>query len=340
MRWFMPKTLIIFATLLLTVGSVRSAEERPEKILWTAGWNSSGSQFAVGGVDTLWLYDAKTFRRKSLLPKAKVQGVDDTEIVCVTSVAWHPIRNCIAVSSQGGNVNGIYDIGSGTRIPLDVDHGRGVDWRTDGEILATTSPGDGHLRIWKTDGSLLQDIPRHKQARSLTGVAWQPSGNVIVTIGRYITLHGADGRVTKQISHRPNSKGECLLLCVEWHPSGKFFAVGDYGNTETGDPPTIQFWSDTGNLIKTISVDGGAEFRNVSWNHKGTLLASASDKLRIWTQAGALKDEGDSPDLLWGVDWHPSRPKLLTSSAEGRVSIWTPDGKVVKKVVDVKGVVP
>lgn len=88
--------------------------------------------------------------------------------------------------------------------------------------------------------------------------------------------------------------------------------------------------------MKTIAIDEGSEIRNVSWNHEGTLLASASDKLRIWTKAGELKHEGDSPDLLWGVDWHPRGHRLLTSSAEGRVTLWTPDAKVSRRIVEAK----
>ena len=64
------------------------------------------------------------------------------------------------------------------------------------------------------------------------------------------------------------------------------------------------------------------------------MLASASDKLRIWTKAGELKHEGDSPDLLWGVDWHPNGHMLLTSSIEGHVTLWTADAKVSMRIVD------
>lgn len=315
---------------------VAIADERPaDRTLWSVDWNADGSQFAVGGVNTLWVFDSKTFERKSLLSVASQdnQRADDAEFTSVTTVSWHPFQNDLAVC---GNVNGIYDTVSGTRIPLKVDHGRGIDWRTGGDILATTSPGDGHLRVFKSDGSLLHDIPRHKSAKGLTGVAWQPSGNKIVTIGKYITLHDASGTVNRQITHRPDAKGECLLLCVEWHPSGEFFVVGDYGNNDTADPPAIQFWSAAGDLMKTIVTDDGAEIRNVSWNRDGTLLASASDKLRIWTKAGELKHEGDSPDLLWGVDWHPRGHRLLTSSDEGRVTLWTPDAKVSKRIVEAK----
>ena len=312
---------------------VAIADERPtERTLWSVDWKPNGSHFAVCGVNTLWLFDAKDFKRKSLLSAGNQdpQQADDTD---VTGVSWHPFQNRLAVSSQGGNVNGIYDTDSATRIPLKVDHARGVDWGAKGDILATTN-GDGHLRIFRSDGSLLHDVPGPKAAKGLTGVGLQPSTNKIVTIGEFITLRDAQGNVGKRITHRPDAKGECLLLCVEWHPSGEFFVVGDYGNNDTADLPALQFWSAEGDLMKTIVTDEGSEIRNISWNRDGTLLASASDKLRIWTKAGELKHEGDSPDLLWGVDWHPNGHMLLTSSIEGRVTLWTADAKVSRRIVE------
>ena len=334
-----PMSRTLSGLLLLAVIAGASADEPPaEKILWSVDWKPDGSQFAVGGVNTLWLFDAKTFERKSLLSVRSQdnQQADGTEFIGVTSVSWHPFSNHLAVSSQGGNVNGIYDTDSGMRTPLKVDHGRGVDWSPKGDSLALTSPGDGHLRIFKLDGRLRHDAPRHKAAKGLTGVAWQPSGEKIVTIGKYITLHDANGTAGRQITHRPNAKGECLLLCVEWHPSGEFFVVGDYGNNDTADPPAIQLWSADGELMKTVLIDGGSEIRNISWNPAGTLLASASEKLRIWTKVGELKHAGDSPDLLWGVGWHPEGRRLLTSSAEGRVTLWTPDAEVSTRIVEAK----
>ena len=126
------------------------------------------------------------------------------------------------------------------------------------------------------------------------------------------------------------------MLCVEWHPSGKFFAVGDYGNNDSQDDPCLQFWSADGRLLMQKVIDGGAEVRNVSWNANGSALASASDKLRIWSESGELKQQADSPELLWGVDWHPDGSKILTSSETGRITLWSSDAKVMAEVVGPK----
>ena len=319
--------------LLAFLGCARATAD--DRILWTAKWNHEGSQFAIGGIHSLWIFDAKTFEKKSLLPTLTwgVSDADDIPYFAVTHVAWHPGGNRLAVSSQGRNVNGIYDVVTGERIALTApadDFGRGISWNPDGSRVAFTS--DDRLLITKANGTLLHDIPRYKDAKGLTGVAWSPKGDRMVTIGGRITLHDARGRPIKQKMHRPEAEEEDqLLLGVAWHPSGEFFTVSDYG-TEVDDP-VLQFWSADADLMKSITLKGDAEVRNVAWNREGSRLASASMKLQIWNQEGELEFAAEAPDLLWGVDWHPNGNQILTSSIDGRVTMWSSTAQVVKEIV-------
>lgn len=324
-RHLLQASAIAFSIGLFPASALESPEEA--RILWVAQWNPDGTHFAVGGIHALWLFDSATYKRKSLLPKRK----DDD--FTVMSVAWHPSRPLLAVSSNE-SVNGIYDIVSRATTPLKLDVGRGVSWNPKGDALAISSPGDGHLRIWNAKGTLLHNHPRHKEAVGLTGVAWSPDGERIVTLGKYLTLHDDKGAVIHQITHRPKSKRFCLPLCVEWHPSGELFAMGDYGNEM--DEPALQFWSRDGKMLDEFPIEGGTEIRNLSWSADGQWLATASDGLRIWARSGQLKSVGESADQLWGVDWHPDGTRIITSSQEGRVTLWDSSPKVVREIVSVR----
>lgn len=320
--------------LAVVLGSGRAAGSE-DNILWTARWNHDGSRFAVGGIHTLWVFNSITLEKKSLLSVPQKESPDHTDNshMAVTRVAWQPGTNRLAVLSQGKNVNGIYNVATGERVALtsmENDFGRGVSWSPDGSRLAFTS--DDRLFISKADGTQLHDIPRYMDAKGLTGAAWRPSGDRIVTVGARITLHDARGKPIKQVMHRPEAEdGDQLLLCVAWHPSGEFFVVGDYG-TEADDP-VLQFWSADGTLIKSITIRGDTQIRNISWNRDGSRLASASSKLVIWNGDLVPEFEAESPDLLWGVDWHPDGNSLLTSSIEGRVTLWDASAKVIKQIV-------
>ena len=317
------------------------AQDRPrptesDRILWTTQWNHDGTRFAVGGEHALWIYDADSLEGRSLLPRyvsARSESADRT-YMAVTHVAWHPSKDVLAVSSQGANVCGIYDIGSGKLIrlpPLTDNAGRGISWSPKADKVALASPDDGHLRIYNIDGTLLHDVPRYKEAKGLTGVAWCPTGDRIVTIGSRITLHDDAGKPLKQWMHRTEAEErDQLLLSVSWHPSGEFFVVGDYGTQL--DDPVLQFWSADGVLMKSISLEGDTEIRNISWNSDGTRLATATSKLTIWNRDGTTEFRGESPDLLWGVSWHPTNDTVLTSDLVGRVTLWSDRAQPIRQI--------
>jgi WD40 repeat protein len=311
------------------IDQASAAQNHPT--LWSVDWNHDGTMFAVGGEQTLQVIDAETLKQTSLL------GTPDDwndHYFAATSVTWHPTNlDLLAVSTQGAgaNHNGIFNVKTSSRTSFATSMGRGIAWNPSGDQLATSNPDDGHLRIWKSDGSLLSDIPRFKEAKGLTGVSWHPSSKSIVSIGAFITLHQTDGTVTQQMTHRPEAeKRLCLLLSVAWHPSGAFFVTGDYGNEI--DDPVLQFWTEEGQLIKTIPFTGGDEIRNVAWSRDGERLATASDQLRIWDKNGTLLHEADAPDLLWGVDWHPKGDRILTSSIDGRITLWNSKAKLIKEI--------
>jgi WD40 repeat protein len=324
---FLPRIFVVMGgAFLASVGllpSAGAADPDPRGILWSVDWSPNGKFFAVGGARVS-VFDVVTLQK---LPSPVLETAR-----LATKIRWHPERNLLAVAGSA-ETTAVYDLIGQKKILLKTAEGaRGISWNRTGELIATAG-NDGSLQIWSGDGKLRHTV-KPPNGKSLTGVAWNPREDKIVTVGEFITLHDGSGAVLKQMRHRPEAKGYCLLLCVEWHPSGEFFVVGDYGNTETGDAPVLQFWSRNGELVKTLPIAGGAEFRNVAWNPDGTLLASANDALRIWSKDGQLRHVGKSPDLLWGVRWDREGDRLLTSSNEGRVTLWSATAEVLKKAVE------
>jgi WD40 repeat protein len=318
--------LLAFATLMFVAGRIQPChanESDNNTILWSVDWSADGKFFAVGGA-WVGVFDAKTQL------KQRSPGLDSLK--AIAKVRWHPRGNLLALSGGEEGVTAIYDPKTDQKITLKTKEGtRGIAWNASGDFLATAG-NRGELQIWSASGELLHTT-RPENAKSLTGVTWHPTGDKIITVSEFIRLYDAKGNLIKQVRYRPEAKGMALLLCVEWHPSGEFFVVGDYGNTEAGDAPVLQFWSADCTLLKTLEVKDGAAFRNMSWNRDGSLLASASDALRIWSKAGELLHVGKSPDLLWGVRWSRDGNWLLTSSHNGRVTLWTAKAQISESVI-------
>ena len=322
-------SLRLFALLIAPAAAFATAALPGSKgILWSVDWSPNGQSFAVSG-EWIRIFDVASFEPVALPALADSKPA--------SKVRWQPGGKRLAVSGGAYETTAIYDFVSQQKTLLPTnprkEGTRGIAWDPTGQRLATAG-NDGSLQIWTVEGTLLHTY-RAEKSKSLTGVAWHPSEDKIVTVGEFIRLHDSSGTLLKQIVHRTEEKGVVLLLCVEWHPSGEFFAVSDYGNPDTGAIPAIQFWSSDGQLLKTIEVKGAA-LRNVSWSPDGRWLASASDALRIWSKSGELQHEGKSPDLLWGVRWHPQGNLILTSSMEGRVTLWTPAAIVERRIVEPK----
>jgi WD40 repeat protein len=93
----------------------------------------------------------------------------------------------------------------------------------------------------------------------------------------------------------------------------------------------LQFWSADGKIIKSLS-GSKAEYRNIRWNKDGTLLATASDAIRLWTSDGQLQYTGQSENLLWGIDWDNLGKNIITTSAKGNINLWTDKGELLKEL--------
>ena len=287
-------------------------------ILWTADCSPDGKYCAIGGDDgILRIYEATKFK---LLKTHKF-------INAVQCLDWNKNGKQLAIALDDKPVE-LFNIETGQFQKLQQTTGsRALAWNHDGSMLAT---GDynGLLYIWTKEGKLLKTIKKEDTKTYLT-VDWHPKKNVILTGSDKIRLFDTSANLLKSIKHRPE---ETIILTVKWHPSGSFFATGDYGHKEEGIESLLQFWKGDGTLIKSFS-GSKAEYRNIRWNKDGSLLATASDALRLWSKDGRIVYTGKSDALLWGVDWNKQDENIVSSSANGKISIWTSKALFIRAVL-------
>ena len=262
-------------------------------------------------------------KKGSLLKNYPIKGT-------ITKIKWHPTKNTLAFSVQGGqSKTSILDMNTGMRIELDSTNTfgeRAIDWNTSGELLATGDYG-GVIGIYTSEGKLVKRIPTGQ--KGIIGIDWHPSKDILVAVGEKITLY--DLR-TDSLTHIEDREHDVLMLCVEWHPAGEQFVTGDYGDFDYAYPPLLQFWSASGENIKTVERSK-AEYRNLKWTEDGDLLATVSEKIRLWDKNGELVIEQLVPDLLWGIDWNRNDSKLVTTDGKGLIHIWN---RNLKKVDELK----
>jgi WD40 repeat protein len=283
-----------------------------KEILWTTDWSPNGKYIAIGGnVDSLKIYNKGNLKIHKSIP------VKNT----ITRIKWHPSVNIIAITTQMSDEKSfIFNFETNEKIELSgisPDGARGLDWNYTGEYLAVAD-NDGQILIYDVNGKLVRKfVNQVHSTKGITALDWHPKKNILTTITDKIRFFDIEGNLLKSIKHRLE---EVLLLSIVWHKTGDFFVVGDYGDEK--DKSLLQYWNEQGELLKTINISKG-EYRNLAWNPKGDRLASASDALRIWDKKGNLISEGNSKDYLWGVSWNEKGNRIITSSMEQRIILWT-----------------
>lgn len=294
--------------------------EREAWMLWAANWSPNDEQISVGGTqDTLRLFSANEFQ---LLKNYPYRGT-------ITKTKWHPTKNKLAISVQDGvSKSIILNLDNDEMIALDsitFDGARAIGWNHSGDLLAV-GDYDGYLTIFEEKGNFIKRVSTNQ--KSIIGLDWHPNENLIVAVGEKITLYHYD--IDSLINIEDRSE-DVLMLCAAWNPNGKFFVTGDYGDFEYHYPPLLQYWTYDGQRIKSIE-QSKAEFRNIKWSGDGDLLATASEKIRLWNKNGDLVKESDSENLLWGIDWNKSDTKIVTTDIKGKIIIWDKELNQIKKL--------
>ena len=285
---------------------------------WSVDWHPTEQQLIVGGMhDTLRLLSSNDFQ---VLKNYPYLGT-------ITKTKWHPSKNKLAISVQDGKSHSTIlnlDHDESTKLDsISPEGARAIGWNHSGALLAV-GDYEGYLTIFDEHGSFIKKI--HTGQKSIIGLDWHPHKNCIVAIGESISLYDYESDSLTEIEDRPE---EVLMLCVTWHPDGKFFVTGDYGDFTYDYPPLLQYWNFdgekiSGHLNKSIKKSK-AEYRNLKWSSDGKFLATASDKLRLWDQKGDLVAEKDTPDLLWGIDWNHDNSKIVATDEKNRLLVWDKD---------------
>ncbi|WP_264553675.1 WD40 repeat domain-containing protein [Flavobacterium sp. N2038] len=297
-------------TLLIILNNQLFAQDTiSKKILWTTDWSSDGKFIAIGGnLDTLKIYNEKNFKLYKSFP------IKST----ITRIKWHPSKNSIAVATQlSEDKSCIINLDTNEKIELNgisPDGARGIDWNYTGEYLVVAD-NNGQVLIYDPKGNLIRRF-KNENSKGITAVDWHPKKNIMITVSDKIRLFDIQGNLIKSIKHRTE---EVMLLSVTWHKSGSFFVTGDYGDRQ--DKSLLQYWNEKAELLRSIDISKG-EYRNLTWNPKGSRLATASDALRIFDVKGNLILEGNSKDYLWGVSWNKEGNRIITSSVEQNVILW------------------
>jgi len=282
--------------------------------IWTTEWSPDSKYIAVGGDDSmLWLYNAKTYKLENTF---KAKGM-------VKGMNWHPSSQEIAIATSHGAELLNLQKKELVSIPHIKTGGRAIAWNKSGELLALAD-GSGVVQLMDRQGNFIRSINKANR-HSYLALDWHPQ-NIIAAASDELNLFDTSGKQLQMIQHRKEPTG---ILTVDWHPSGDFIAVGDYGHEDEGVPTLLQFFDESGKNLKVIK-GSKKEYRTIKWNPSGDLIATASDALRIWSKDGKLLYTGKSNENLWGLSWSPDGKFIATGAfGDGSVTVWNNKAQVI-----------
>ncbi|MEB3882669.1 WD40 repeat domain-containing protein, partial [Lyngbya sp. CCY1209] len=212
-------------------------------------------------------------------------------------------------------------------------------WRSDGQLLETLphsatvfrvtfSPDgkslvsgslDGTVKLWSTDGKLLQNIPAHDAA--VWGVAFSPDGQTIASASsdRTAKLWRKDGRLLTTLKGH-----ERAVWNVAFDATGQIVASAGVDNA-------VKLWSLDGQLLKTLAGHE-APVWDVAFCQKTNLLVSASSDrtAKLWRLDGTLLRTFRGQEAMSGVDCSENGQYIATGGQDNVIHIWQSDGTLLQ----------
>lgn len=254
----------------------------------------------------------------------------------VYGVSFSPDGQTIA-SASGDHTVKLWNLDGSLRKTLEGhrDEVRQIKFSPDGNTLASAS-ADRTVKLWNSDGTFRQTLAGH--TNTVYSIAFSPDNEIIASasIDGTIKLWDRDGAllhtlngqssVSHNVSHhaRTNSHHSSKSLggvrYVSFSPDGQTIAAAS-GNT-------IQLWSRTGKLLKTIT--GYKQLvLSVNFSPDGQMLAASSEDGTIQF----LKLDGTSlakfyeDNIVHQVKFSPDGNTIASVGGDTIVKLWkNPDG--------------
>lgn len=215
----------------------------------------------------------------------------------------------------------VYGVTELNRLEGHTDIVWGVTFSPDGKLLASGSR-DESVKLWETDGTLLQTLKGHSDA--VTSVSFSPDGQNLASASLDKTVKiWQKNPITGEFDQQPKTLAEHgdWIYCVNFSPDGNFLATGSKDKT-------IKLWRKDGSLLKIFKGHGG--FVNwVTFSPDGKFIASASEDqtVKIWRLDGSLVQTLSGHQLgVTAVTFSPDGKLLASGGRDKIIKLWRLEG--------------
>ena len=286
-------------------GTLRKPFRGSETAIWHVAFSPDGQMIATADANKrvqLWTSEGTLVRTLT------------GHRAAVWQVAFSPDGQTIASSSVDATIK--LWRRDGTLLHTLTGH-RGTVWAIafspNGKTLVSAS-ADKTLKLWSLDGTLIRTFEGHEDA--VLGAAFSPDGQLIASASadKTVRLWQLDGTLLRLL--RGHST---LIRGVAFSPDGTALA-------SASDDSTARLWHINQPFFKPLYSRLGSVW-NVAFSPDSHRVVSvAGDTLQLWQRNGALIKTLTAETQFLDVDFSPTEPKFVSSSADGKLRLWSQDG--------------
>jgi WD40 repeat protein len=313
----------------------------PTQAVRSIAWSPDSLLVASGGYQVVRLWDATSATAKTML--SVPEGT-------VTALAFSPQGKTLAAGTDGAIYR--WDVESlvPRSLPVAVE-GRvnGLRYSADGRQVAAATDHGAILFHERADGARGEMLRLEGHLGAVTGIAFSPSGEAVVTSGDDGTLRlwnpeaGAIDKIDPDVVLRCRRPA----VAIAYSPDGKRFAAGG--------SDAITIWNTSDGVETATLKSRSGEITNLAFSPDGTRLASASKDwpILLWDLASqrvtaafnghtnavnSVRFSSDSKILIsasddgtvrtWNVAAAQEQTRLAGHAAAALCAVVSPDGKL------------
>ncbi|KAF2068787.1 hypothetical protein CYY_009889 [Polysphondylium violaceum] len=269
-------------------------------------WSLDGKKLASGGVDnTVRVWGIDTTKGKEL----EIKGHTDT----VEQLAWSPINSDILATASSDKTIKIWDTRSGKCTTTINTGGENINlaWYIDGQYMASGTRDD---QVSLIDLQIPKIVKNYKYNEEINEISWDKKGELF-----FMTTGSGTIEIYKYQSKTPDLKSIKTLYahptniyCMDFDPSGKYFAVGSADSL-------ISLWDyEEMFCIRTFGKIGFPA-RTISFSFDSQFIAYSSEESFVeiaHVESGQSIFQINCDLGLNCVSWHPTQPLLAMAFDE------------------------